>query len=295
MDDEDEIIVNTEGRLDVRYRGWASLDSEIWNLSERVQDLDISFNCLGSLPQELGLLSHLHTLDCSCNQIKEIPSSICNLKRLRILRGNGNKLKTMPPEIGDCRRIEIILLGENIIETLPNSIGQCINLRELDLKNNHLYGLPLSLAELSTIEKINVTHNKKLLAIPEKIRNNTEVIMWILNTHYKHSKEVNTIKRSKQEMGELCQAITKNIINGKETIRSLELERKDLLLERESIYRYLIARDFARRLRDRSKIFYLNWKKLFDRRAAKIGNYTSDRDSEWSQQSCLIYEEKDLK
>jgi hypothetical protein len=285
MDDEDEIIVNGEGLLDLRYRGWTSVDSTIWNLSERVQDLDISFNCLGSLPEEIGVLSQLHTLDCSCNQIEEFPRSISKLRRLKIFRGNGNKLKTLPQEIGDCRRIEIILLGENRIETLPTSIGQCLNLRELDLKNNHLVELPLTLAELShSIEKINVSHNKNLLAIPAKIRDNTEVIMWILTIHYKHSKEINQIKRSKQEMGELCQSIKTDFTAVQNTIKRLELERKELLLERESIYRYLIARDFVQRLRNRSKLFLLNCKQLFDRRAAKIG-HTSDRDDEWPQQT----------
>ena len=272
MDDEDEIVVNDDGCLDVRYRGWTSFDPEIWSLSKTILTLDVSFNCLESLPQEIGRLSQLHTLDCSCNRIRELPDCISKLRRLKTIRANSNRLKSIPYGIGNCRRVEVIILSENAIETLPDSLGECQNLREIDLKNNHLIHIPLTLANLSdTIERIDVSHNTKLSAIPEKIRNDTEVIMWLLNIHHKNSNKVNEIKLSMKEMENLCLEIKEETISVNNSVQLLEAERRGLVLELESHYRYLLIRDFVRRMLGRTKMLWSSCKKIFDKGTAKIG------------------------
>jgi Leucine-rich repeat (LRR) protein len=181
MDDEN-FEVDHEGYLDVRYNGWTEVDSTIFSLSDTVLSLDLSFNRLLSLPDDIGCMVQLTRLNCSCNALESIPSSIGNLILLKELKMNGNKLSCIPDDIGKCQAIKTLYLNENKLRQIPDSIRQCRNLVELHLQNNRLVSLPfVSLSSLQkTLEIVNVANNPDLSIIPQKVAENTKVIMWIL-------------------------------------------------------------------------------------------------------------------
>eukprot|EP00957_Ditylum_brightwellii_P097131 7397336-Ditylum_brightwellii.AAC.1 len=100
MDDDDELLPNEDGYLDLKYRGWTEIDDAIWSLSERLVTIDISFNGITTVPETLGSLTQLKELNCSCNNITSLPRSIGRLWNLKILKANGNQLSKIPEEIG---------------------------------------------------------------------------------------------------------------------------------------------------------------------------------------------------
>ena len=256
MEEEEDFTIDDEGRLDLRYRGWTEVDSGCFTLVNQISILDISFNQLQTLPDEIGMLKMLTNLNCACNALQSIPPAIGRLRRLKVLKLNGNRLKSLPDEIGNCRRLSTIYLNENRLDELPASVGQCISLKELHLDNNVLTSLPLNLAKVrETLEVVSVRNNPTLSIIPTKMQANSRVIIWIICYLYEQGKLIDTIQSSSLEMGTLANQNKFTIEENKKQIHGLEEEIKLLREERESVQYYL-------RLREQWRMSRMKWQKF---------------------------------
>jgi len=256
MEEEENFTLDDEGRLDLRYRGWTEVDSGCFTLVNRVCILDMSFNQLRTLPDEIGMLKMVTNLNCACNVLESIPPAIGRLRRLKILRLNGNMLKSLPDDIGSCHGLTTIYLNENRVDELPASVGQCISLKELHLDNNMLTSLPLDLAKVGeTLEVISVRNNPSLSIIPKKMHDNSRVIIWIIRFLYEQGKLIDTIRSSSLELGALVNQNKLTIGENKKQIQGLEKEIKLLREERESVQYYL-------RLREQWRMSRMKWLKF---------------------------------
>ena len=270
MEDE-ELSVDDAGHLDVRYRGWTSIDTEIWKFIDQLVSLDISFNNISSLPNQIGDLRHLADFNCSCNQIEALPTSVGNLRRLKVLKANGNALTFLPKEIGNCINLQTLHLSENQLEFLPDTLVGCIGLSIVKLQNNHLKQLPPNLAELKdTIEEFDATNNSYLHMIPHDMRGNTAAIMWTLSIHNEKSIELSKLQRATKEMRQLLQSSEEKTAIFKEFLTSQNEQKKRLLLERKSINWYLFLRDSIKKFSARIKLLSLKCNNLFERRVSKV-------------------------
>jgi len=81
-----------EGRLELTYRAWSTVDDVIWTMGRTLVFLDLSFNSITNIPDELGDLYQLKELNLACNQVVALPESIGKLNKLNELRANGNKI-----------------------------------------------------------------------------------------------------------------------------------------------------------------------------------------------------------
>jgi Leucine-rich repeat (LRR) protein len=108
--------------------------------------LDVSNNCIDSVPKTFGELTNLVTLNLSGNNLRELPDSISLLVMLRTLDVSSNKLGS-----------------------LPSSIGNIINLTSLDVCNNQLVELPESLTGLPNLEDLRASGNR-LASLPDAFR-----------------------------------------------------------------------------------------------------------------------------
>lgn len=99
--------------------------------------LDLSFQSLTKVPDDVFKKTHLEELDVSHNQLSgSLQAEIRHLSNLKILKLNDNKFTSVPAEV-----------------------GQLSNLEVLDLSNNNLTGLPYELGNLSNLKIINVSGN----------------------------------------------------------------------------------------------------------------------------------------
>lgn len=132
-------------------------------------------NLIGTLPDEIGLLSELSKLCLNYNKISgNLPASFSQLTNLQSLWLHSNQLSgEIPGDIlYDLRNnLEYLYLSSNQFNGLiPNSIGQCKNLVELGLYKNNLIGnIPVNLANLKNIERISLRNNKLGGAIPSQL------------------------------------------------------------------------------------------------------------------------------
>lgn len=256
MDDEN-FEVEQDGYLDVRYNGWTEVDSTIFSLADRVLSLDLSFNRLLSLPDDIGCMVHLTHLNCSCNALESIPSSIGNLILLKELKMNGNKLSCIPDDIGKCQAIKTLYLNENKLRQIPDSIGQCRNLVELHLQNNRLDSLPfISLSSLhKTLEIVNVANNPDLSIIPQKVAENTKVIMWILIFLSEKTSLSDRIRKSTMDTSALAECNKIKIQEIKQRVDELQRQEKHYHEENDSIKYFLKARGKYRQI----KCWFQEW------------------------------------
>ena len=183
MEDNDDFEPDSSGYLDLRYRGWTAIDPRVLSFSHCLLHLDVSFNQLQALPDEISCLHALQELNCACNKLQSLPGSIASLAWLRVIKANGNAITTIPKEIGKCKALESLNLSENILTSIPQEIAGCTRLQTLLLQNNDLPRLPLSLVALSGVmQQLDISNNNKEINItlPTKIHRDVHSIMWIL-------------------------------------------------------------------------------------------------------------------
>lgn len=270
MEDEG-CSVNDQGQIDVRYRGWTEIDTSIWDFNEQVLSLDISFNHLQSIPEEIGNLRRLMKLNLEHNEIKKLPEEIGRLRALKVLKLNQNRLTTLPESIGNCFNLKMLYLNDNSMEILPQNIGKCINLELLQLKNNNLTELPLSIAQLKeTLCCVDVSNNPKLAIIPEKVQGDSEVIMWILILRHERTIEIRTIREGIKGMGELMINYKGNLQLASKEIEELQTRKRDLMIEREDIWMFLKIRGIKRQIQAKGEKMIRQVRNLFDTHGSKI-------------------------
>ncbi|XP_073764155.1 leucine-rich repeat serine/threonine-protein kinase 1 isoform X2 [Danio rerio] len=149
---------------------WLDLD---WfmDVSSRITVLDLSRNCLSSLPSVVpwGLIN-LRSLDLSQNQLKELPTPassqqiICS--RLQHVNVSENELECLPLGLLHLKELQRISAARNKLSCLfnipdgTNWIG-LRKLQGLDVSENSLTDLPSSILHcLKTLNSINISRNK---------------------------------------------------------------------------------------------------------------------------------------
>lgn len=150
----------------------------------------------GTLPSELGHLSHLEWLDFGGNNLLgTIPTELCRLD-LNYLGLWGNQMTgTIPSEIGNWKNMKLLyLFGNNFEGTIPTGVGNlsnllhfwiqdnemtgtipyeiysCVQLSMLYLNNNRLSGsISTSIGNLEGLQRFFLSNNKLSGSIPSEI------------------------------------------------------------------------------------------------------------------------------
>ena len=116
--------------------------SEILDLGETLEQLDLSGTGLSSLPQDFGpRLPNLKVAFFSqCNFIT-FPKELAACPQLEMVAFRGNGMKTVP-EDALPPRLRWLILTDNRLSSLPDSIGRCERLQKCMLAGNRLKTLP---------------------------------------------------------------------------------------------------------------------------------------------------------
>lgn len=83
--------------LTLRALGLQFVTANLFN--NRLLAIDLSANCLKSLPDEICQISGLKTLDVSSNKLTELPKDLYRLSQLTDLIASNNRLSALPPKV----------------------------------------------------------------------------------------------------------------------------------------------------------------------------------------------------
>jgi hypothetical protein len=255
MEDNEDYEPDASGHLELRYRGWTAVDPRVWSFAHCLLNLDVSFNQLKTLPDEISNLHLLQELNCSCNKLQSLPGSISLLAWLRVIKANGNAITAIPKEIGQCKVLESLNLSENVLTSIPQEIASCTRLQTLLLQNNDLPRLPLSLAALSgQLQQLDISNNNEeiIITLPAKIHRDAHSIMWILGLQHEKRHSIDRLKQEVNMFQHDNISAERELAMAKDRIATLEGKKKVLENDMESVRYFIIARahyrDFRRRM-----------------------------------------------
>ena len=158
-------------RLDLRGAGLSELPSEVLALADTLEVLDLSGNCLSSLPPELSRLQALRVIFCSDNRFTELPSVLGHCRSLDMVGFKANQIEHLPPEALPPA-LRWLILTDNRLGELPEALGCCTRLQKLMLAGNRLTALPASIGQLQRLELLRIAANLFIRAehaLPESL------------------------------------------------------------------------------------------------------------------------------
>lgn len=203
MEEYDDLVPDPgeEGIMDMSHRGWKVADKVVWELGKRVLVLNLSFNKIQVLPEEIELLILLRDFNCEHNHIEEIPLGLTRCRRLRQLIMRDNNLTKIPPELGKCVMLEEIYLNGNRITEIPDTIAKCDVLNTLDCRNNKLDTVPPDIGAIITMRHLLLSGNDSLNhVIPTYLLDDAKMCIFILKIQYNHREEIRDLNRLNIEL-----------------------------------------------------------------------------------------------
>ncbi|MCP5048897.1 MAG: hypothetical protein GY940_17130, partial [bacterium] len=169
-----EVSDDHTAEINLRYSNLTgSIPSELGDLSH-LRVLKLNENRLsGSIPPELGNLSNLEDLSLWDNRLSgSIPLELSNLGNLKFLLLADNQLSgSIPSELGDLSNLENIYLGQNQLSGgIPSELGKLSNLEWLTLYDNRLSGsIPPELGNLGNLQFLYLRGNHLSGSIPPEL------------------------------------------------------------------------------------------------------------------------------
>lgn len=138
--------------------------SEIFDLADSLEVLNLSGNRLSSLPPDLWRLRKLRILFCSDNAFTEVPTALGRCSNLEMVGFKANQIRRLPAEALPSA-LRWLILSDNQLESVPEEIGRCSRLQKLMLAGNQLRALPESLSLCTRLELLRIAANR-LHALP---------------------------------------------------------------------------------------------------------------------------------
>lgn len=156
---------NKVSEVDLSNSDLNELPSELFDLADTLEFLNIGGNKLSILPPTFATFTKLRILFAPNNLFTELPSVLGKLPSLYMLSFKSNQISLIPEESLSPSIGWLILTG-NRIPSLPTSIGKLTPLRKLMLAGNCLTDLPPSLANCVNLELIRLACNR-LTSLPD--------------------------------------------------------------------------------------------------------------------------------
>mmetsp|Transcript_649 Transcript_649/g.952 ORF Transcript_649/g.952 Transcript_649/m.952 type:complete len:956 (-) Transcript_649:293-3160(-) len=186
------VSLNSLRKLMFKGHTIAELPSSCIPLWENLSDLNISFNKLQSVPDNIGNLKYLESLDLRNNSITFLPSSLCKPKWLKVLDLQNNNLMSLPIDIGSLVSLQILNLHYNHLKLLPDSVCSLQNLRYLDVAFNSLVSLPVNVGKLKELLHLDFSRNR----------------VWMLPSSLGHLKRLEYLDFSFNTISSIPEALT---------------------------------------------------------------------------------------
>jgi hypothetical protein len=145
--------------------GLTEFPSEIFDLADTLEILDLSGNALRTLPADLARLTRLRIIFCSNNLFTELPAVLGQCAQLTMIGFKSNRIRDVPADALPPA-LRWLILTDNDIAELPATIGRCAQLQKLMLAGNRLRDLPEELASCTQLALLRIAANQ-MNALPE--------------------------------------------------------------------------------------------------------------------------------
>jgi hypothetical protein len=133
--------------------------TEIFDLADSLEILDLSGNALSSLPDRLPKLHKLKILFCTDNHFTELPRVLGQCKALSMVSFRNNHIRHVSPEALPPLLRWLILTGNQLTE-LPSELGHRPHLQKLMVAGNRLQTLPEELVHCKNLELTRIAANR---------------------------------------------------------------------------------------------------------------------------------------
>uniref|UniRef100_A0A7S1C261 Uncharacterized protein n=1 Tax=Bicosoecida sp. CB-2014 TaxID=1486930 RepID=A0A7S1C261_9STRA len=238
MEEYDELLQKPDdhGLLDMSHRAWRIIDKSVFGWADTLITLNVSFNDLPAIPKEIGLLSLLQELNAASNEIETLPDEIGKCQRLTTLKIANNKLDELPRGLGDCKNLEHIFAANNRIQALPDTIGKLSHLVTLSVPSNKLQRVPLSLFNCTALEIVDFTSNPELEMIPDELRTNTPMVLWICRQFQLKQDVIDELRAANDDLEHLTKLGDDERLEMRKEMVSLRKRNRDLLDREPKLY-----------------------------------------------------------
>ncbi|XP_047951241.1 probable LRR receptor-like serine/threonine-protein kinase At4g37250 [Salvia hispanica] len=110
---------------------------------------------VGTIPEDLGFLTHLTTLDLSHNSFTgPLPNSLFNATDIRVLDLSANEISGSIPDLAANAALSVLNLSHNAFTgNVPRSVASSQNLTVVSLRGNRLSGgIPIGIRSLQVLD-----------------------------------------------------------------------------------------------------------------------------------------------
>ncbi len=145
-------------RLDLSC-GLTHFPSEIYDLAESLEILNLSGNLFSSLPDDLPRLHKLRVIFCSDNKFTHVPEVLGECRHLEMAGFKSNQIQNLPAA-SLPGALRWLILTDNRLNSLPKELGQCSRLQKLMLAGNQLQHLPDEMANCRNLELLRISANR---------------------------------------------------------------------------------------------------------------------------------------
>ncbi|CAB9497226.1 LRR receptor-like serine threonine-protein kinase [Seminavis robusta] len=170
-------------QFDLRDNRLTDIPTEIGNLGNDIEQLDLSYNKIATLPSQLFLLTSLFVLQLDGNQIEHLPKEVEQMTNLDPcgegwdapdrywLTLNGNKLASLPTEIGSLTNLRSWNMDSNSISSFPGfEWSNLTHLQSIPLSHNMLNStIPSELGLLDELAELDLSSNVLVGSIPSEL------------------------------------------------------------------------------------------------------------------------------
>ncbi|XP_059458419.1 putative leucine-rich repeat receptor-like serine/threonine-protein kinase At2g24130 [Corylus avellana] len=182
---------NCTGLVELELAGMGlggQLPISVGQLPVNLSVIDLQENQIfGSVPPNLGKLSHLASLNLTSNLLNgTIPEEMSNLSRLDQLFLSHNFFPgSIPSTLGNIRHLGLLDLSHNNFSgEIPESLGNLVKLNSLFLNNNLLSGsIPATLSKCTELYKLDLSYNRLTGRIPPDFSGLGEIRIFINLSH----------------------------------------------------------------------------------------------------------------
>ncbi|MFO0033228.1 MAG: leucine-rich repeat domain-containing protein, partial [Cyanobacteriota bacterium] len=139
--------------------------SEIFELADTLEILNLSGNALAALPDDLSRLSKLRVLFCSGNRFTRLPEVLSSCLQLEMVGFKSNSIREVSAA-AISPGLRWLILTDNQVSALPEAIGSCTRLQKLMLAGNQLADLPEAMRGCVGLELLRISANR-FQSLPE--------------------------------------------------------------------------------------------------------------------------------